>query len=76
MISNTEIELEWNVKKIMQARAEHIEMYCAAFIKEAGPGSVRDWVLVEQVETNPETGVIQRVTWNFKRKTTKADRGE
>lgn len=74
MIINTETELEFNVKKIMQARAEHLEMYCAAFIKEAGPGSVRDWILVEQVETNPEKGIIQRVTWNFKPKQPKADR--
>jgi hypothetical protein len=60
--------LEWNVKEIMKARAEHLEMYCAAFIKEVGPISVLEYELVEQIESNPIDGIIQRVTWRFRKK--------
>lgn len=68
-MSETKIyNLKLDVSKIMRARAEHMEMFCAAFIREAGPGSVHDYELVEQIENNPEDGIIQRVTWKFRRR--------
>lgn len=54
--------MERLIVKIMEARAQYIDMLAAAFLKEVGSGEASKYILVETREGT-------EISWRFERKT-------